>query len=261
MPKNALCRKVEPIGEWTIMGKTFTVYGSDTEPLILAKDVAAWIEYAKTSQGKYDVSNMMKLVDEDEKVIREIEMEKYVVRNRIVSDIQKYVMPTKEVSDAKTKARKTQSMWFVKEDGLYELLMLNRTEQGKKFKKEVKKILKHLREDGAYIVHKKDDSWNKLRIGNKETRKEFTDILKQFVAYARGQGSQHADRYYKIFTDLIRNKLSIPDYLTKDGMSEEVLSVLNHYEFIVGRYILSQIEAKCPYKEVYQGCKKIVGQV
>lgn len=232
MPKNALCRKVEPIGEWTIMGRSFTIYGSDTEPLVLAKDVAIWIDYAKTSQGYYDVSNMMKLVDDEEKLLR----------NHFV-------------------AGQTRKVWFVKEEGLYELLMLNRTEQGKKFKKEVKKILKQLREDGCYIVHKKDENWNKIRIGSKEARRKFTDILKQFVTYAKGQGSQHADRYYKIFTDLIRNKLSIPDYLTRDGMSEEVLAVLNHYEFIVGRYILSQIDAKCPYKEVYQSCKKLVGQI
>ena len=232
MPKNALCRKVEPIGEWTIMGKVFTVYGSDEEPLLLAKDVAAWIDYSKNPDGKYKVSQMMNLVDDEEKGI--------------------YLVDT---------LGGNQSMWFVKEDGLYELLMLNSTDQGKKFKKEVKKILKHLREDGAYIVHKKDDNWNKIRIGSKETRKEFTDILREFVAYAKGQGSQHANRYYKIFTDLIRNKLSIPSYLTKDGMSEEVLNILNHYEFIVGRYILSQIEAKCPYKQVYQDCKKLVGEI
>ncbi len=232
MPKNALCRRVEPIGEWTIMGRTFTIYGSDTEPLVLGKDVAIWIDYSKNSEGKYKVSQMMNLVDDEEKGI--------------------YLVGTPGGN---------QSMWFVKEDGLYELLMLNRTEQGKKFKKEVKKILKRLREDGCYIVHKKDNNWNKIRIDSKETRREFTDILKQFVTYAKGQGSQHADRYYKIFTDLIRNKLSIPNYLTKDGMSDEVLAVLNHYEFIVGRYILSQIDVKCPYKEVYQSCKKLVGQI
>ena len=248
MPKNSLCRKVEPIGEWTIMGKVFTVYGTDQEPLILAKDVAAWIDYAKNSQGKYDVSNMMKLVDDEEKMICIVEMEKYVVRNNLVPD-------------SKSKSRKTQKMWFVNEDGLYELLMLNKTEQGKKFKKEVKKILKHLREDGAYIVHKKNENWNKIRIGSKEIRKDFTDVLKQFVTYAKGQGSQHADKYYRIFTDLIRNKLLIPSYLSKDGMSEEVLNTLNHYEFIVGRYILSKIEARCPYKQVYQDCKKLVGEI
>ena len=96
MPKNALCRKVEPIGEWTIMRKTFTVYGSDQEPLLLGRDVASWIDYSKTSQGYYDVSNMMKLVDDDEKLLRN-----YFV------------------------AGQYREAWFVNEDGLYELLMLN----------------------------------------------------------------------------------------------------------------------------------------
>ena len=232
MPKNALCRKVEPIGERTIMRKTFTVYGSDQEPLLLGKDVASWIDYSKTSQGYYDVSNMMKLVDDDEKLLRN-----YFV------------------------AGQYREAWFVNEDGLYELLMLNKTEQGKKFKKEVKKMLKHLREDGSYIVHKKDDNWNKIRFDSKEARKAFSDILKEFIEYAKGQGSQHSDRYYGIFTRLINEKLSIPNYLNRDDFPSELLDMVNHYEYFLGRCILTQMKAQRPYKEVYQACKQLIQQI
>ena len=46
--------------EVTLMGKTFSVYGTVEEPLFRAKDVAEWIEHS-------DVSVMLRSVDEDEK--------------------------------------------------------------------------------------------------------------------------------------------------------------------------------------------------
>lgn len=47
--------------EVTLMGKTFSVYGTVEEPLFRAKDVAEWIEHS-------DVHKMVQSVDEDEKV-------------------------------------------------------------------------------------------------------------------------------------------------------------------------------------------------
>lgn len=55
-----------------VLGRDFTVYGTAEEPLFLAKDVAEWIDYSKTSKGAYDVANMLKSIDEDEKLIRTI---------------------------------------------------------------------------------------------------------------------------------------------------------------------------------------------
>lgn len=102
-----------------VLGQNFTVYGDINSPLFLAKDVAEWIDYSKTGKGAYDVSKMLKTIDDDEKTIRTI-----------------------FVSEQK------RDMWFVTEDGLYEILMLSRKPIAKQFKKEVKKILKELRLNG-----------------------------------------------------------------------------------------------------------------
>ena len=48
--------------EVTLMGKTYSVYGTVEEPLFLAKDVADWIEHS-------NLTVMVNSVDEDEKVI------------------------------------------------------------------------------------------------------------------------------------------------------------------------------------------------
>lgn len=92
-----------------ILGKKVMTYGDIENPLFLAKDVAGWIDHT-------DLSRMVSLVDEDEKLKRTI-----------------YVSGQKR------------EMWFLTEDGLYEILMQSRKPIAREFKKKVKKLLKDLR--------------------------------------------------------------------------------------------------------------------
>lgn len=105
-----------------VLGQNFKVYGDIENPLFLAKDVAEWIDYAFKDARKIhrDVSKMLQSIDEDEKLKAKISGEDC----------------------------SPQEMWFVTEDGLYEILMLSRKPIAKQFKKEVKKILKELRLNG-----------------------------------------------------------------------------------------------------------------
>lgn len=113
---------LEVIDERRIFDKDFRIWGTVENPLFLAKDVAVWIDYAKTGQGYYDVSNMLSTVDDDEKVLRKI------------------------IVDGKSK-----EYWLLTEDGLYEVLMQSKKPIAKQFKKKVKEILKTIRKTGGYI--------------------------------------------------------------------------------------------------------------
>ena len=115
------------VNEQEVLGKNFRIYGDFENPLFLAKDVAEWIEHSK-------VSIMLESVDDDEKIKKICE-----VNNSYFTSF---------------KARKTQEMWFLTENGLYEVLMLSRKPIAKQFKKEVKKILHQLRTKGGYITEK-----------------------------------------------------------------------------------------------------------
>ena len=95
--------------EVTLMGKTFNVYGTVEGPLFKAKDVADWIEISNVSQ-------MLQSVDEDEKGIYNA----YTLGGN-------------------------QGVWFLTENGVYEVLMLSRKPIAKDFKKEVKKMLHAIR--------------------------------------------------------------------------------------------------------------------
>lgn len=120
---------IQVLSETELLGHKFTVYGTAENPLFLAKEVAECIDYAKTSQGYYDVSRMVGTVDEEEKDLR-----------TIFVDGRNY------------------EMWFLTEDGLYEVLMQSRKPIAKEFKKGVKEILKAIRKTGGYIATKSDDT-------------------------------------------------------------------------------------------------------
>lgn len=120
---------IKVLSETELLGHKFTVYGTAENPLFLAKEVAECIDYAKTSQGYYDVSRMVGTVDEEEKHLR-----------TIFVDGRNY------------------EMWLLTEDGLYEVLFQSRKPIAKEFKKGVKEILKTIRKTGGYIATKQDDT-------------------------------------------------------------------------------------------------------
>ena len=96
--------------EQEVLGKGFKVYGDSESPLFLAKDVAEWIEYAgRTGQ-------LLNTVEDDEKLTHTI-----------------------------CASGQNREMWFLTEEGLYEVLMQSRKPIAKQFKKQVKQILKTLR--------------------------------------------------------------------------------------------------------------------
>lgn len=100
------------IDERKVLSKNFRIYGDFENPLFRAKDVAMWIDY-----GVSNVSKMVKTIDEDEKIL------------------------------ARTN---NTSALFLTEYGLYEVLMQSRKPIAKQFKKEVKHILKEIRQTGKY---------------------------------------------------------------------------------------------------------------
>ena len=108
--------ELQIINQQEVLGKNFTIYGTLEEPLFLAKDVADWIEHSKSSV-------MIDTVDDDEKL-----------RETIFTSGQ------------------NREMWFLTEDGLYEVLMQSRKPIAKQFKKQVKQILKSIRKHGMYAI-------------------------------------------------------------------------------------------------------------
>ena len=116
-----------------LLGREFTIYGTAESPLFLAKDVAEMI-------GHSDVSKMVRMVDDDEKV--------KIFCTLPSENTNKVLNPCESATYYGT------NRMFVTEDGLYEILMQSNLPIAKEFKKGVKKILKSIRKNGAYMTEK-----------------------------------------------------------------------------------------------------------
>lgn len=108
--------KVQVIDQREVLGKDFKIYGTFETPLFLAKNVAEWIEYDTSKVGQ-----MLNKIDVEEKQTLPIYYSGQI-----------------------------RNMYFLTEDGLYEVLMQSRKPIAKAFKKQVKKILKDIRKHGMY---------------------------------------------------------------------------------------------------------------
>ncbi len=131
----------------------------------------------------------------------------------------------------------------------------------------------------------------RTRLDGKTIRRLFTDTIKKFVAYAKSQGSQNADRYYSIFTIEIYRKLGLiktnkdfsklKDHLSdydlelndedlkkfekqfnlRNELDIENLTVISSCELIAQRVIEDEILNETPYKQIFQIVKQQLGTI
>ncbi len=122
-------RKVlEIVKEVEILGKKIKMYGSIEFPWFVASDVAEWIDYSKLANGSYQVSMMVKKIDDEEKAIKSF----YTLGG-------------------------VQESWALTEDGLYECCMRSTKPIAKEMKKEIKTYLKSIRLSGAAIPEGREE--------------------------------------------------------------------------------------------------------
>lgn len=202
------------IQETEILGKKIKMYGTIEFPWFLAKDVAEWIDYSK-SNGKYQISNMIKKVDDEEKGLKSF--------NTLGG---------------------VQETWFLTEDGLYECCMRSTKDEAKLLKKEIKKYLKSIRLTGAAIPEGREQEMvsyyfsslsqetqgkivNELIEKNKELQQFYNDLINteglmdiNTVAKELGIGEYHLFAYLrgkKVFF-YNKDKVNVPyERFRKEG--------------------------------------------
>lgn len=111
--------EIKIISKSTFLDKEIDVWGSIDNPLFRANDVQSWL-------GLKNVSRAVANVDEDERL--------------------------------NLKLSRGGSMWFLTEEGVYELLMQSRKPIAKQFKKGVKKVLHEIRTKGGYLATTQNDT-------------------------------------------------------------------------------------------------------
>ncbi len=85
------------------------------------------------------------------------------------------------------------------------------------------------------------------------TRRAETDVIKEFVEYARAQGSTHADYYYSNYTRLAYKAAGITDKMTAAGLQLDDLALVEH---LIAHTLRTGMAAGHSYKDIYVDCKQ-----
>jgi prophage antirepressor-like protein/Holliday junction resolvase RusA-like endonuclease len=196
--------KIQVLNNQEVLGNQFILYGDIEEPLFLAKDVADMI-------GHTDVSKMVKAVDEDEKLIGTL----------FVSG-------------------QNREVWFLTEDGLYEVLMQSRKPIAKQFKKEVKAILKQLRRSGVVITESatKEAIDYESKYGVRRIRKTFRETTNLIETWNEFKALSKIERDARRINNDVRIKGcgiivdELQDYLANNVAEMKTYEVVMYQEII-----------------------------
>ncbi|WP_064607102.1 BRO-N domain-containing protein [Streptobacillus moniliformis] len=199
-----------------ILGIELVIFGNEVSPMFNANEVAKIIE-------NKNVSQMLKDVEEDEKEL---------------------VLVTREDG-------KTHKQWYLTEDGLYEVLFSSRKPIAKKFKKQVKEILKTIREKRGYIVVRKEDNEYtiKQRINNlmKAAEKQLEKLQTKVIEY---EGFFDEGKGY-VSLNFLANKY--------EKTTEELISILTEKRFLYRKGKILYLYRRYKYKN-YAKYFKIKGK-
>ncbi|MCX4268495.1 MAG: Rha family transcriptional regulator [Lachnospiraceae bacterium] len=105
-----------------------------------------------------------------------------------------------------------------------------------------------------YLMEHQSSHWQATRLESKFSRRVETDEIKKFVAYAKSQGSQHAEKYYLTFSKLVNRMIGI-EAGGRDKATAGQLNTLILMEHIIGEVIQDGIKQELFYKKIYQICK------
>lgn len=189
---------VQLVDTTEILGRRIDLYRSLEDPLFLARDVAEWIDYAKTGEGYYNVNEMLQTVDAEEKYKTKVLTTNNSGRQNLGQ------------IDANGKTKTV--FWFLTEDGLYEVCMQSRKPIAKQMKKQIKEYLRNIRKTGGAVDFGKESQFIEHYFPS------FSEDVKlAMVTDLRTQNKELKEENQKLQND---NKLLAAEILTWDDRNK-----------------------------------------
>ena len=149
--------------------------------------------------------------------------------------------------DAKGEQR---PMYFINRDGFTFLIMGFTGKDADIWKW---KYIKAFNQMEKFIREKSTAAYRLSDQEERTTRRAETDVIKEFVEYARAQGSTHADYYYSNYTRLAYKAAGITDKMTAAGLQLDDLALVEH---LIAHTLRTGMAAGRGYKDIYVDCKQ-----
>ena len=133
-----------------------------------------------------------------------------------------------------------QKTTIINEQIFYELVFNSRKQKAVLFRAWVTgEVLPSIRKHGFY------------RAEGKMIRKVETDVIKEFIEYAKSNGSQSSERYYAIITKATNSILGISAG-ERDSLTAIQLEHLAMVERVIASALIQGIEKEMNYKDIYK---------
>ena len=101
------------------------------------------------------------------------------------------------------------------------------------------------------LAERQTPEWQKARVQSKITRKKFTDVLKEFIAYAQKQGTSRPPvAFYAKYSKLINGVVGLKNKKDRDNASPLQLSTVRLVEDKISEIMLQGVKINLPYKDV-----------
>ena len=132
------------------------------------------------------------------------------------------------------------------------LTFMDNNEKIDQFKAELVRAFFRMKE---VLTQKQTALWEQSRGIGITQRKSETDVIKEFVEYAKQNGSGSADKYYIHFSKLANKVCGVTD---RNLATVFQLNNLTLVERAIMITIQNGLLAEVPYKDIYKNCKKQV---
>jgi len=182
------------------------------------------------------------------------------IKSRPINDIL-------NVRKRKGRGRRIEEFLLNEPQATYLIILLRNQDIVRKFKKYLtKEFFKQRKLLGKLLMKKQNAEWLAKREEGKIERRVETDVIKNFVEYAKAQGSKNADKYYMVISKMENQSLFHLDYLSqkypniRDIAEGFQLDSLKMADRIVAKAIKEGMEESLNYKDIYLKARDNVNQ-
>jgi len=112
---------------------------------------------------------------------------------------------------------------------------------------------------GELLLRQKNEAWLEQREQGKLTRREETDVIKEFVEYATKQGSTKASFYYSNISKMENKALFFLEQKFKnirDALSGQQLQIVATADIAIAEALRLGMKQGLNYKDIYQLAKQ-----